>query len=531
MDQPDLYAAGPYIASLRAMPDGLNKNERKRLVRQLITVLRDYYVHLPQKCAAFAIAPVHALQILHDNDETMSDESLSLHTILRILNGLRDRHTALMLPPPWSQVVAYLPILIEQYYADEVPRYVISKKLFGFVDDAVQVGSHVTHWNGIPIQNYLSNVLGPLSQGSNPGASVQLALGNLTIRPLGYVLLPDEDWVTLSCLGVDGKPSTVSLAWKYFVNQAAGSGRSGPGSGMANHLSLGLDQRRQEVNEYVNQLYVTPEKRTRGPHAAPMRTLENILKYGPVRTAFGEVGYLRIYSFGVDDLDTFIVQMTDILKELPQDRLIVDIRNNPGGLIPAGESLVQMLSRDPIQVAPVAFRNTGAVKPFGSLPDFAQWRPSLQAMDVSAEQFSQLFGLTDVSRLPPYRYPGRSVLIVDSLCYSTCDFLAADYKDNHVGEIIGTDRRTGAGGANVWSYDVLAGYAQQTGSAGLEPLPAGMTLNVAMRRAVRTGRYNGFPIENFGVEVDRLYRLTLNDLLNANADLLNYAAGVLTPRA
>lgn len=152
MDQPDLYASGPYLASLRYLPEMLDKKERQRLVRQLMATLEDYYVHLPQKSAAFAINPVQALRILHDNDDVMNDNSLSLHAILRILNGLRDRHTALLLPAPWNQLTAYLPILVERYYVNRVPRYVISKKLFGFVDDRIQPGSHITHWNGMPIQ-------------------------------------------------------------------------------------------------------------------------------------------------------------------------------------------------------------------------------------------------------------------------------------------------------------------------------------------------------------------------------------------
>lgn len=531
MDQPDLYASGPYLASLRYLPEMLDKKERQRLVRQLMATLDDYYVHLPQKSAAFAINPVQALRILHDNDDVMNDNSLSLHAILRILNGLRDRHTALLLPPPWNQLTAYLPILVERYYVNRVPRYVISKKLFGFVDDRIQPGSHITHWNGMPIQAYLENVLGPLSQGSNPAASLSLALASLTIRPLGYSLLPDEDWVTLSCLTEDGAPYSVSLAWKYFLDQPAAAAPDAPTSGAAARLDVGFDERMDKVNTTVNRLFVPPNKRTRGPRAVQMQELDGILKYGTIDTLSGPVGYVRLYSFQVGDVDTFLAQMVTVLSGLPQDRLIVDIRNNPGGVIPAGQCLVQMLSKKPIQVAPVTFRSTGAVRPFGELQGLEQWAPSLNKMAVSAENYAQLFPLTDLAQVPPYRYPGRSTLIIDALCYSTSDFFAADFKDNRVGEIIGTDRCTGAGGANVWNYDILRGYARLARSVPLEPLPQGMGLNVSMRRSVRTGAQGGLPIENFGVDADVVYYLTLDDLLFSNVDLLNFAAARLSQPA
>ena len=66
------------------------------------------------------------------------------------------------------------------------------------------------------------------------------------------------------------------------------------------------------------------------------------------------------------------------------------------------------------------------------------------------------------------------------------------------------------------------------GDASLEPLPQGMGLNISMRRSVRTGQHSGLPVENFGVAADFVHRLTYEDLIHDNVDLLNYTASLLS---
>jgi hypothetical protein len=529
MPDHDFYAAAPCIAHIRHIKQILGLEDRKRLLKQLLILIEEYYVHLPLKVASFAIDPVHELRILQDSEEILHDDALFMRHVLRIFHSLRDRHTTLSLPRPWANMVAYLPILVEQFYVGAEPQYIISKKLFGYVNEAIVIGSRITHWNGVPIDTYLTHVLGVQSQGSNTAAALRLALENLTIRPLAYCLLPDEDWVTLSCISQQGEPETISLPWKYFVEQRGLPTSSANTCSGADHgLYTGLDLRMFHVNYYISLLFMAPPKLEPKMNLKTMTTVDNILKYGVLHTAHGAVGYIRIYSFEVGDLVAFIMKIVSILQCLPQDRLIIDVRNNPGGMIPAGQSLVQFLSPRPISVSPITFRNTHATRAFADLPDFAPWGPSLKLMNITGEQFAQLFPVTDVYALPPYRYPGKSALIIDALSYSTCDFMAADFKDNRVGVIVGTDSSTGGGGANVWSYEVLAQYARQAGDASLEPLPQGMGLNISMRRSVRTGQHSGLPVENFGVAADFVHRLTYEDLIHDNVDLLNYTASLLS---
>jgi hypothetical protein len=58
------------------------------------------------------------------------------------------------------------------------------------------------------------------------------------------------------------------------------------------------------------------------------------------------------------------------------------------------------------------------------------------------------------------------------------------------------------------------------------PNQAGMTL--ALRRSVRVGLHAGAEVEDFGVAPDVLYQMTRRDLLEENADLINYACNLFS---
>ena len=115
------------------------------------------------------------------------------------------------------------------------------------------------------------------------------------------------------------------------------------------------------------------------------------------------------------------------------------------------------------------------------------------------------------------------MLITDALCYSAADIFAAGFQDNGVGKILGTAERTGAGGANVWSYDLLALWLPDT----LRPLPDGASFRIALRRVTRVRDNIGVPLEDLGVKVDDRHDLTRRDITERNEDLLAAAQALL----
>ena len=118
------------------------------------------------------------------------------------------------------------------------------------------------------------------------------------------------------------------------------------------------------------------------------------------------------------------------------------------------------------------------------------------------------------------------MIIIDGLCYSTTDIFAAGWQDHEIGPILGTTGNTGAGGANVWTHDLLSEFLPGRNSP-LRPLPKGTRMRVSIRRTTRVGERSGDPLEDLGVVPDEIHHVTKNDLLEGNEDLIEHAASIL----
>jgi hypothetical protein len=253
--------------------------------------------------------------------------------------------------------------------------------------------------------------------------------------------------------------------------------------------------------------------------------LPDFLSFRTVQTASGTFGYIRIFSFMAFDANAFVAEFIRILELLPQTGLIIDVRGNGGGNILAGELLLQTLTSEPIRPQRFHFINTsGTARLCESVPTLSHWARSIKMSLQSSEVFSQGFPLTDPSAANKLgrRYPGKVVLIIDALCYSTTDIFAAGFQDHKIGPILGTSDCTGAGGANVWTFNAFAGALD------LSPdLPKGVSFRSAIRRCTRVNDNEGLPLEDFGVTADERHYTTRRDVLHSNEDLIEHAASLL----
>ena len=114
-------------------------------------------------------------------------------------------------------------------------------------------------------------------------------------------------------------------------------------------------------------------------------------------------------------------------------------------------------------------------------------------------------------------------MITDALSYSAADVFAAGFQDNNLGPILGTDPHTGAGGANVWTHDLLRLWLPDD----LQPLPAGASFRIALRRATRANSRIGVPLEDLGVQPDHTRRPSYRDITEQNQDLLAAATRLI----
>jgi hypothetical protein len=380
--------------------------------------------------------------------------------------------------------------------------------------------------------------------GSNAAARRARGVESLTIRSLRIHLPPNEEFVTVGYQGTDGVVRELRQDWLVVQNLPPMAAGSAP---EAHAAVQGLDLGADEVARARRMLFAP---QTLGEdHAAAGAALINgevpstmpgVFRARTVSTPHGNFGHLRIHTFSVPDPDAFVQEFIRLAELLPQDGLILDVRGNGGGHIHASEFTLQTLTPRRIVPEPVQFINTPLNlricrrhkdNPVGI--DLGPWHDSMaQAVETGAT-FSAAFPITpeDGANSIGQRYRGPVVLITDARCYSATDIFAAGFQDHGIGLVIGVDDNTGAGGANVWTHDLLKQLlevpAPDTGSP-YKALPKQAGMRVSIRRTLRVGKRSGTPVEDLVVVPDVRYRLTRADVLSGNADLMVAATRILS---
>jgi len=536
---------------------GLDVASRTRIVEQAILLLERYYVHLPMKRIMHAVDPVQRLRNLNHDMESgrsagMSD--LDFHReMIDILDSLRDLHTCYRLPRPFRGKVAWLPFLIEECDDGGVTRFVVSKVVADRPDASVN-GSfapdvEVLYWNGIPMARYVA-MLARRTPGGNDPARRARAVNSITLRSLTRGQIPDEDWVTLTYRAEDGTLHDHHQPWLLFEPRHGERTLSPENFGLLQASGLGLDDQTDDLQQAKKSLFAAAqvEEEARVQSGGGLRredgddipsTLPTIFRARHVRHGRRKYGYLRIFSFNVNDAGLFVDEFERLLREFSPNGLIIDIRGNGGGLIHAAEQSLELLSPVAIAPEPAQFINTPATlrlcrdhSESARLRGLAlrPWLGSMERSAASGATHSLGFPITrpeDCNRRGQ-KYQGPKVLIVDGLCYSAADMFAAGFKDHAIGTIVGIHATTGAGGANVWSHRLLQFLAaDEPDHGGFRLLPQGADLRAAVRRTVRVGPTAGELVEDFGIEPDVRCAITREDLLNGNRSLIRTAISEL----
>lgn len=539
----------------RARPQRLTPDERGAIIATFISIIEGLYAHLPQKKASYGQDPVQRLRLLQQRLNAIAEDEFH-QSIAQIVIDLRDAHTRYLGPAHIEGDVAFLPVLVEPYTDRNGDHYIVSKVFT--VDDAeekyfaecgFEPEVEITHWNGVPIARAI-DLHAERETGGRPDARRARALASLTLRPLRYALPPYEDWVIATFLTADGRRrSDVKLVWRFA--KEADEPLSASVDGPARHAYAG-DPAAEAARRVKKMLFATEKwhaaERGRLPSvtaSAAARSsdrdwitgkFQDAVSARVARTAFGDFGHLRLWSFDVADDDGFVAEVIELLRELPRNGLILDLRGNPGGLVWAAERLLQLFT--PNRVLPTHFSilatdltRTMAMAP-QSRRTLEPWRQSLESAVNSGELYSRGVPLTPTERCNDLgqRYPGPVVAIVDANTYSAGDLFAAGFVDNRVGTLVAVDDATGAGGANVW-YPHDLGNALRGTPAELPPLPSGVSFTIAFRRAIRIGAVAGTGIEDIGVRGHLRRRLTKRDLTHGNVDLLAFCGRLLASEA
>lgn len=523
-----------------AKAGSLTTVQRTTLIDQALVFMQDLYVHLPLKKAMYAIDPVQRLRNLRTRCAALSERQFH-DEMIATFTSVRDLHTNYMLPNPYAGKVAFLPFLLEEY-TDPDPgstgRYVVTKLFAGLTASAFGPGAEVTHWNGAPIARAVE-AEADRQPGSNLDARHARGLESMTIRDMTQRTPPDERWVIVTFVPVGGsEPKEIRLNWQVFAPDPA------PGAVDPNNASspaaqvLGYDAsteaRRRAKKALFNPAAMRAEEAAAGGSAAAdVSTMPDVFTFKTVETPAGTFGYLRIWTFFVSDDEAFLNELIAILAKLPTTGLIIDVRGNGGGNLYCSERALQLFTPEPVEptllsflATPLTARLCGSAD--GALLGLQRWRESLdRAAQIGAPYSASLpLGGQDTYNSLGQHYQGPVVLIVDPLCYSATDMFAAGFRDNTLGPILGTAGNTGAGGANVWTHDLFRQVFAGNGFP-FRALPKNAAMRVAIRRTTRQGTSGGMPIEDLGIVPDAIHRMTLDDVLESNVDLIEAAAEML----
>lgn len=508
--------------------------DRLDVLDGLLLLLDQIYVHLPLKRALYGFDIIRALTSLRQQ-VTLIDDVQFHRDLTSLVNRLRDAHTQYQ--GPWTQknIVASLPFLIETYGPLDDTTYIVTKVDQRTVKDKYfREGVAITHWNGIPFSRAV-DLHADVETGGRPDSRRARSLESLTFRALEYRPPPNEEWVDIDYVDLDKKERNIRLHWEIFdPDLAPNAGQDSLATRYKRSINLDAEAvRRAKKFRFSHDKWQAEAMVTRIRSVKPRVAAEfdDYLAAKPVATAKGEFGYLRIWSFNVDDDQAFVDAASMLVRDLPDRGLIIDIRSNPGGLIWAAERLLQIFTPHPVTPTKFALRATATTAAMAravfNRDDLGPWSASLDSAENTGEPYSSHIPIT-----PPeecnnigQRYGGPVVVMADANTYSSGDLFAAGIVDNRIGPLICVGQATGAGGANVWSARDLAD-ALRPARIELPKFPKGVDFTMSIRRAVRSGAADGALIEDGGV-VGQPYVMTGTDLFNGNSDLIEHCAAVL----
>jgi len=524
----------PLERALQEFPHGvgaLNGAERFDVLDNWVHILDNLYAHLPLKLALYGFSPVRAIERLRQQVSELSD--LQFHReLMMLINRLRDAHTQYSGPKTLQSAVASLPFLVESYGPASTPSYLVTKVNQRIVRNEPHFvpGVKLEFWNGVPFDRAV-DLHAEVETGGRPDARRARAVESLTLRALGYLPPPEEKWVVVQYRDLKDKVREIRFNWRVvYPDRDPHASRSYSARTRRAINPAAESIRRAKKLMFNTELWRAerkPKKASRG--GLPTTGYEDFLSARFVMNA--KYGYLRIWSFDVNDDQGFLDAAIQLLKVLPDRGLIIDLRNNPGGLIWAAERMLQLFTPNSITPTKFALRATPLTAAMAATAlnqqDLGPWAASLTSAAGTGELYSSHLPITSLEQCNDLGqfYGGPVVVVVDANTYSSGDLFTGGIVDNRIGPVLCIGEATGAGGANVWMSDDVSAAMESAGMP-LPPLPQGTSFTVAVRRAVRSGDADGTLIEDAGI-AGQTYAMTRNDILDENRDLIRQCAKLL----
>src|SRR5215467_6449655 len=312
------------------LPDALNQlqsgvgkltwGERLDILDAWTQVLDGAYAHLPLKRALYGFDPIRAIAHLRQQVPTLSD--IQFHRELTaLINRLRDAHTQYSGPHTIQNAVATLPFLVETYGPFDKCHYVVSKisdkRLIG--DPHFEPGVTLTWWNGVPFDRAV-DLHADNETGGRPDARRARALESLTFRSLEFGPPPDEYWVNIGYTDLKKKDRELRLSWRVVLPNRAPTASSGGAMRSRRAINPAAEAVRRAKKLLFNAALWEEEQAAAAAKSAGRSAaddFQDFLTAYIVSTRNGKFGYLRVWSFDVDDDQRFLQAAIELLNGLP----------------------------------------------------------------------------------------------------------------------------------------------------------------------------------------------------------------------
>ncbi len=532
--------------------------QRQTLLDQSELVLNELFVHRDIKMLHFGKEANSRAQMesIKQNLLTLTDDQLH-ESFSKAFAGLHDLHTNFFSPSPFGCGAVFVPLQFESVKSGNKTIVVVSKiiKLKGELAEGIEVKDRVLEYNGLPIEKAL-NLLKPFSGGANQDAMRSRALELLSFKSLmSENGLPKEDTLKLKLQNEKGVYEK-EIPWQSILEteciEPQNAKHTYDAKAGKTKFFDGLKQGSNDYQERYNTLFGTPKLVPNVKLVAGGNEFEEIFDVGFLNSAKGKVGYIRLKTFHWKnrnlDTPTVIDGIRRVIEVAFADTagLVVDVRSNPGGNIVFAEKLLQLFSAQ--QIEPSTFRmlaNPLNEEIFLKANEGEnRWSKEIRRSINAKEHYTTPMTITapsEANRIGQVWFK-PTVVLTDSNCFSACDMFTAGMQDAKAATIIGMNRTTGGGGANVMEYTTFQSVMGDNLDNPFKELSFNQNMRVAWRQVVRSGAHQGDLIEDTGVLSDIVVPLKLEDIGTGSKELLtqvnkavfdlvpNYTSAVATER-
>lgn len=522
--------------------------------RDVISAVKTVYTNFnPNRFLHENLLKIDFPAALDSIDITEEMTNVEFHENMRnAFQLMDDYHSVFFAPEPLRTSVATLGFRAVKFFGEgsRRRRYIVNELPAELIpsNSSFGIGSELLLIDGVPIDKHILT-LGKNSPASNLAAQIDSGISLVSFRGLSIEPIPFNPTVDIVYLTTEGNRKSITLPWFFAklntqaaadtISHAVHPAAHQPLHGRPNRMVFSEADKRKLYEEVTAEsLDITTRVVENG--RVPIKVSSNFtdrFTAEVIPTNSGPIGRFVIPDFGANVSLELALEIARILRLMPLNGLVMDLRSNSGGNGDYVKLLVESLVSETVPPNPSALRVSQLLqdvllsvdtKTATAVEELIQLTPIIRALNTSLAIGEQFTGpITDVyssesrERFVPRAYFGPVITLVDGTCYSAGDLYTSLQKDYGFSRVVGVSDNVGAGGASLSLYSQLAELFPQK----IKRVESEFT--TAVLRFFRSGTSKGAIVENFGIKPDVRYYPTRNDALSDDCDLYEFLGSML----